>query len=179
MTLLEVLVAVLIASSGIALLVPAFVRQLQVSSEPDRLTAVEAVVSRDLDWISDYARWWKMRSGPYNLSPSITTLSGWSTESEATYEPPADHCEANTLSSDFVDAMGSVPASAVRPYAISGSGTTDIASVNGITVQRIISIAPNRLHVSYLLQGDPASSLRFNRQASVLIEAAAWCEKLP
>lgn len=87
-TLLEVLVAVVIASSAIAFLVPALTRQLGVSAEADRLTGVEAVVSRDLDWISDYARYWKLRSGPYNLTTAITQASSWTMAPQVDYEPP-------------------------------------------------------------------------------------------
>ena len=181
MTLVEVLVAVLIATSAIALLVPTLVRQYGLSSDTTSLTAVEAVVSRDLDWISDYARWWKMRAGPYSLPISITALSNPPTGNEVVYEPPASSCAAGTLTGEILTAMANAPSEAARPYTVPATApqTTDLATVNGITVQRTITPQTNRLQLRYQLQGAPAASLRFSRQASVLIEAAAWCETLP
>jgi len=46
-------------------------------------------------------------------------------------------------------------------------------------VRRAITPQNGRLQVLCSLAGDAASSLRFSREASVLVEAAAWCERLP
>lgn len=180
MTLLEVLVAVLIATSGIALLVPAFVRQLQVSNEPDRLTKVEAMVSSDLDWIRDYARWWKMQQGPYNLSSSITkTADDFVYSPELVYAPPASACESGTLATPFLEDASTVVTTPPRPFSVpAGGGSADLSTVDSeLKVQRTISPMGSRVHLRYSLSGVRADSLRFSRQASVLIEAAAWCEK--
>jgi type II secretory pathway pseudopilin PulG len=189
-TLLEVLVAVLIGSSAISLLVPVLVRQFSLSSDSSNLTAVEAVVSRDLDWISDFARGWRMQSGPYNLPTAITGLSTSPTGNDLVYYPDPLLCSAGTLASDpsggILARMSAVnnsglSSAAARPYPIpaTASQSTDLTTVNGITVQRIITPQANRLQVRYQLSGDAAAPLRFSRQASVLIEAAAWCETLP
>jgi len=182
MTLLEVLVAVLIATSGIALLVPAFVRQLQVSNEPDRLTKVEAVVSSDLDWIRDYARWWKMQQGPYNLSSAITNTSKpFISSSEVSYAPPQTACTDGTLGASFLSDAATVVTTPPRPFSVpAGGGSTDLSTGdNQLNVQRSISPMGSTIQLRYSLSGDRSGSLRFFRQASVLIEASAWCETLP
>lgn len=183
-TILEALVAVLIASSAIALIVPTFIRQLGASSEATSLNSVESVVSRDLDWISDYARWWRLRSGPYNITATIAQLpagTAYATSPEVAYLPPPDRCAAGTMAAGFQEALASVTTNPARPYPIdaSSSAAATLATVGGVTVRRALTPSGNTLRVTYSLEGDPASSLRFLRQASVLIEASAWCERLP
>lgn len=180
-TILEALVAVLIASSAIALIVPTFLRQLGVSSEAGSLTTVESVVSRDLDWIGDYARFWRLRSGPYNLSTAITGTSSWSTTPEMIYEPPADRCVAGTLANGFLNDLASVTTTPARPYPIDASSTeaATLATIDGVDIRRAIQPSGSTLQLRYVLAGEKAASLRFYRQASVLIEASAWCERLP
>ena len=182
MTLLEVLVAVAIASSAIALLVPALIRQASISTEATSLTSVEAVVSRDLDWISDYARYWKLRSGPYNLSAAITQTqgSGYTLSPQVEYEPPANLCANGTLAESFLSDASSVTTTPARPYPIAGSGSVETITVaTDLQLARSITTQRNRIQVLYALTGSKADSLRFSRQASVLIEAAAWCDTLP
>jgi len=180
MTILEVLVAVAIASSAIAFLVPALIRQASISTEATSLTSVEAVVSRDLDWISDYARYWKLRSGPYNLSATITQASSYTFSPQVEYEPPADRCANGTLAEGFLSAASSVTTTPARPYPIAGSGSVETITVaTDLQLARTITTQRNRIQVLYALTGSKADSLRFSRQASVLIEAAAWCDTLP
>ena len=183
MTLLEVLVAVAIASSAIAFLVPALIRQASISTEATSLTKVEAVVSRDLDWIRDYARYWKLRSGPYNLSAAITKASSYSLSPQLEYEPPANLCANGTLAESFLSDASSVTTTPARPYAISVAGGAQSLPLDpvdtNLEVSRTITTQPNRIQLLYTLTGSKADSLRFSRQASVLIEAAAWCDTLP
>jgi type II secretory pathway pseudopilin PulG len=180
-TMLEVLVAVVISSSAITFLVPALLRQVGVSAEADRLTKVEAVVSRDLDYISDYARYWKLSSGPYNLSNTITnTSTSYVMAPQVEYAPPADRCANGTLAAGFLDDLASVTTTPARPYAIPVAGGAQSLPVDtDLEVSRTISSQGSRIHVSYSLTGSKAEGLRFFRQASVLIEAAAWCDTLP
>lgn len=133
-TILEVLVAVLIASSAVALLAPTLSRQLSASSDTGGLTAVESVVSRDLDWISDYARWWKLSRGPYNLTAAITTTGTFTPTPEAEYAPPADRCAAGTLANAFLADLATVTTSPARPYAIdtSAGAVSTLTTVNGV-----------------------------------------------
>jgi type II secretory pathway pseudopilin PulG len=180
-TMLEVLVAVVISSSAITFLVPALLRQVGVSAEADRLTKVEAVVSRDLDYITDYARYWKLSSGPYNLSNTITnTSTSYVMAPQVEYAPPADRCANGTLAAGFLDDLASVTTTPARPYAIPVAGGAQSLPVDtDLEVSRTISSQGSRIHVSYSLTGSKAEGLRFFRQASVLIEAAAWCDTLP
>jgi hypothetical protein len=48
-----------------------------------------------------------------------------------------------------------------------------------LQLDRTITTQPNRIQLLYTLSGSKAGSLSFSRQASVLIEAAAWCDTLP
>jgi len=180
-TMLEVLVAVVISSSAITFLVPALLRQVGVSAEADRLTKVEAVVSRDLDYITDYARYWMLLSGPYNLSNTITnTSTSYVMAPQVEYAPPANRCANGTLAAGFLDDLASVTTTPARPYAIPVAGGAQSLPVDpDLEVSRTISSQGSRIHVSYSLTGSKAEGLRFFRQASVLIEAAAWCDTLP
>jgi type II secretory pathway pseudopilin PulG len=178
-TMLEVLVAVVIASSAITFLVPALLRQVGVSAEADRLTKVEAVVSRDLDYITDYARYWMLLSGPYNLSTTITNTP-YVMAPQVEYAPPANRCANGTLAAGFLDDLASVTTTPARPYAIPAAGVAQSLPVaTDLEVSRTITNQGSRIHVSYSLTGSKADGLRFFRQASVLIEAAAWCDTLP
>ena len=179
-TMLEVLVAVVIASSAITFLVPALLRQVGVSAEADRLTKVEAVVSRDLDYITDYARYWKLLSGPYNLSTTITKASNWIMTPQVEYAPPANSCANGTLAAGFLADLASVTTTPARPYAIpAAGGAQSLPVATDLELTRTITSQGSRIHVSYGLTGSKADGLRFFRQASVLIEAAAWCDTLP
>ena len=178
-TMLEVLVAVVISSSAITFLVPALLRQVGVSAEADRLTKVEAVVSRDLDYITDYARYWMLLRGPYNLSNTITKTS-YDMAPQVEYAPPADRCANGTLAAGFLADLASVTTTPARPYAIPAAGVAQSLPVaTDLEVSRTISSQGSRIHVSYGLTGSKAEGLRFFRKASVLIEAAAWCDTLP
>jgi len=181
-TMLEVLVAVVISSSAITFLVPALLRQVGVSAEADRLTKVEAVVSRDLDYITDYARYWMLLSGPYNLSNTITnTSTSYVMAPQVEYAPPANRCANGTLATGFLDDLASVTTTPARPYPVAGGAQNlplDPPDPD-LEVSRTITSQGSRIHVSYGLTGSKADGLRFFRQASVLIEAAAWCDTLP
>jgi len=178
-TMLEVLVAVVISSSAITFLVPALLRQVGVSAEADRLTKVEAVVSRDLDYITDYARYWMLLSGPYNLSNTITnTSTSYVMAPQVEYAPPANRCANGTLAAGFLADLASVTTTPARPYPVAG-GAQSLPVATDLELTRTITNQGSRIHVSYSLKGSKADGLRFFRQASVLIEAAAWCDTLP
>jgi type II secretory pathway pseudopilin PulG len=191
-SIVEVLVAVLIATSALALLIPALSSQLLVSREAGRLTAVEAIVSRDLYWFSNYARFWKLRQGIYSLSPTITKTISYNNAGLAEYDPPYNICLAGSLASAMV-ADGQTlfglsiaqqaqnpgllpPYSPVQSLAI----PVNVAGFpNDLTLNRKLYPSGNRLLVVYSLSGAGATGLRFSRAASILIEAAAWCDSLP
>ena len=181
MTILEAVVGVLIAATALAILTPALTQQLVVAQDDATIPAVDAVVSRDLAWISNYARWWMARSGPFNVSTMVTLSSAFTFASELTYTPPANRCLGGTLAAGFLsDAATNSTITPARPYPIPTDGsTTNLATVNGVTVQRAISTSGNTVALTYSVSGGRAASLGFNRQVALLVYASAWCERLP
>lgn len=196
-SIVEVLVAVLIASSALLLLVPALSNQLAVSREASRMTAVEAAVSRDLYWLNNYARFWKMSKGIYSLDTRITKTSSYNNSGLAEYDPPSDRCRAGTLASGFLlDAQdlfalppqiklnypGLLPPFSPVTTAVTIPAATirvNGATVNLVTLSRRLFPVGNRVVASYALAGPDATGLRFTRVASVFLEASAWCDTLP
>ena len=202
-TLIEVMVAVSMAAGVISLLVPALLRQVAIGEEANRLTAVEAVVSKDLDWFANYAKIWKLKSGSYpdagrsDLTYAVTkTATEYISGPAAIYEPNPDHCSTTGLAAPFLadaelldlDTTGST-ISYLPPYIIIVSTPTDNDSteikrspggVSNLSVYRKVVPEGNRVHIYYHTTTDPNSiGLNFTREASVLVEAAAWCDRLP
>lgn len=198
-TILEVLVAVSIAAGVISLLVPALTQQVALGEQSNRMTAVEAVVSSDLDWFSNYARLWKLKTGSYPVTTDITMTSSYTSGGAAVYEPPQSGCsEASTSSSGLAgllladgQKLYSLSASKklalktyIPPYEIKiapSDTTIQVSSggVSGLNVVRTVTPVGNKLHILYELQGANADGLNFTREASLLVEAAAWCDRLP
>ena len=201
-TILEVLLAVSIAGGLISLLVPALTRQLALGEQSNRLTAVEAVVSSDLNWFSNYARIWKLKSGSYSVTQAVTMTSSYTSAGAATYEPPEAECKqaansASGLAKKLLD-DGAVlhttsTASALKTYyppnPLTSSTTIEVTSggVSGLNVIRTVNPVGNMIRVFYKLDfADDASAadlrnngLNFSREASILVEASAWCDRIP
>ncbi len=196
-TVLEVMVAVIIASASIAVLIPSLSRQLIVADEANQFTAVEAAVTRDLDWLSNYVRIWKLKNGVYSLNGSITKVS-WSGEGLgplAEYEPDALLCQAsadspNGLAGQMIkDAitLNSLQAEELSvfkpPYPIASPGVVQVIEIRSgsvdLSINRTIRPLGNRIHVVYAFAGSVTAKLPFYREASLLVEAAAWCDRLP
>lgn len=196
-SIVEVLVAVLIAGAALLLLVPALSDQLIVSRQASRLTAIEAAVSRDLYWLNNYARFWRMSRGIYSIDTRITKASTYNTSGLAEYEPPADRCRNGTLANGFLadaqDLFGLSPTikalypGLMPPFSLATTPVTIPAAtiqVNGATVN-LVSLTRrlyplgNRVVVSYSISGPDAMGLRFSRVASIFLEASAWCDNLP
>ena len=199
-TILEVLVAVSIAIGVISVLAPALTRQVALGEQSNRLTAVEAVVSRDLDWFSNYARLWKLKVGSYSIIRQITTASSYTSGGAAIYEPPPLACNETPNSSTGLAASLLIDAKAfsatlsgiqkvtyqayLPPYEINTApSTTRIAvtggGVSGLDVIRTVTPVGNKLRILYRLDGANATGLNFTREASLLVEASAWCDRLP
>lgn len=196
-SIVEVLVAVLIAGGALLLLVPTLSNQLTVSREASRMTAVEAAVSRDLYWLNNYARFWKMSKGIYSLGTVITKTASYNSSGLAEYDPPADRCRNGTLATGFLaDAQalfalspqvkvlypGLTPPFSPATAAVAIPAATirvNGANVNLVTVSRRLFPLGNRVVASYSLGGPDAAGLRFTRVASVFLEASAWCDNLP
>jgi len=201
-TILEVLLAVSIAGGLISLLVPALTKQLALGEQSNRLTAVEAVVSSDLNWFSNYARVWKLKSGSYSVTNAVTKTSSYTSAGAATYEPPEAECKqaaasasglAKKLLDDGADLYTKSTASALKTYyppnPLTSSTTIKVTSggVSGLNVIRTVKPVGNIIRVFYKLDfaDDPAKAdlrndgLNFSREASILVEASAWCDRIP
>jgi prepilin-type N-terminal cleavage/methylation domain-containing protein len=196
-TLIEVMVAVSMAAGLISLLVPALLRQVAIGEEANRLTAVEAVVSKDLDWFANYAKIWKLKSGSYPaggttaLTNAITkTASNYIPGGAAIYEPNPDDCSTGLAAPFLADAelleleTTGTAISYLPSYEINVSSPTEITASSGgvsnLSVIRELVAVGNRIHIYYRTTTDSNSiGLNFTREASVLVEAAAWCDRLP
>jgi len=185
-TIIEVLVAVAIAGGVISVLVPALLQQVSLGEQTNRLTAVEAAVSRDLSWLSNYAKLWKMKAGSY---PSIITnaQTGYSDVTQTTYirggaaiyEPSSADCQ-NLASNLLVAASGISAAGNQPPNSISATEIEVVGQgFNALKLSRKITPVGNKFRLSYTLLKDNSNGLAFRREASVLVEAGAWCDVLP
>lgn len=200
-TILEVLLAVSIAGGLISLLVPALTRQVALGEQSNRLTAVEAVVSSDLNWFSNYARVWKLKSGSYSVTNAVTKTSSYTLAGAATYEPPEAECKqaadsasglAKKLLDDGADLQTST-ASALKTYyppnPLTSPTTIEVTSggVTGLNVIRTVTPVGNMIRVFYTLDFADAAAkadlrnngLNFSREAAFLVEASAWCDRIP
>jgi len=196
-TLIEVMVAVSMAAGVISLLVPALLRQVAIGEEANRLTAVEAVVSKDLDWFANYAKIWKLKSGSYpadgraKLTKAATkTETDYISGAATIYEEssPVD-CSTGLAAPFLADAQDlDTTGTAIYylpPYEINGSSPTEITASSGgvsnLSVIRELAAEGNRIHIYYRTPATDSNSIRLNytREASVLVEAAAWCDRLP
>jgi type II secretory pathway pseudopilin PulG len=190
------MVAVSIAAGVISLLVPTLLRQVAIGEEANRLTAVEAVVSKDLDWFANYAKIWKLKSGSYptvgraKLTKAVTkTATDYISGAATIYEPSPVDCSTGLAAPFLADAEvldttgAAIPY--LPPYEINGSSPTEITASSGgvsnLSVIRELAAEGNRIHIYYHTTTTDSNSIRFNytREASVLVEAAAWCDRLP
>ena len=201
-TILEVLLAVSIAGGLISLLVPALTRQVALGEQSNRLTAVEAVVSSDLNWFSNYARVWKLKSGSYSVTNAVTKTSSYTLAGAATYEPPEAECKraadsvsglAKKLLDDGADLHKTSTASALKTYyppnPLTSPTTIKVTSggVTGLNVIRTVTPVGNMIRVFYKLDFADAAAradlrnngLNFSREAAFFVEASAWCDRIP
>lgn len=200
--ILEVLLAVSIAGGLISLLVPALTRQVALGEQSNRLTAVEAVVSSDLSWFSNYARVWKLKSGSYSVTNAVTKTSSYTLAGAATYEPPEAECKqaadsasglAKKLLDDGADLRSTSTASALKTYYPPNPLTSPTSimvtsgGVTGLNVIRTVTPVGNMIRVFYKLDFADAAAradlrnngLNFSREAAFLVEASVWCDRIP
>ena len=177
-TILEVLAAITIATGVISLLVPSLLRQVSRGEESSRLMAVEAVVSRDLNWFANYATLWRLLVGTYDVPSDVTQTQNIS-GAAAFYVPNPANCSrpADSLLNDALKITSPefkppYPISKGRAISLQGSGIAGAA----VVVSRTVTSAGNKIRLSYRssINGFP-----FRREASILVEAAAWCDRLP
>lgn len=188
--MLEVLVGAVIVGVVFGSLSSIFNRQISFDQRTAALDAIDAAVSRDLTWLKSYARFWEMNSGPYNLTATQTGASSFTTSSYLSYEPSDADCDGGTLAQTFINKaagadvtpIGTSPNQLVRPNAIpTTSGTAQAISLPAVasayTLNRTINYTglTNRIRVVYAVSGSDAAQLPYPREASVLLQAEAWC----
>ena len=189
-TLIEVMVAVSIAAGVISLLVPTLLRQVAIGEESNRLTVVEAVVSSDLDRFRYYAKIWKLQAGSYVAKKSLTmTPNEPRLEAAAIYDPPSDECNeppdsTNGLAASLLRDGQSQNDKIFIPTTQFSTGSWvnipfDTGGVRGFDVERKVDAVGSKMLISYRLPADNPYRLNFSRSALVLVEAAAWCDRLP
>jgi len=184
-------VAVSIAAGMVGVFVSILTRQVALGEQTNRLSAVEAVVSEDLDWFSNYARLWKLKTGSYSVNTDITmTTPPYIVGGAAVYEPSAADCASGLAASLLADGVKMFFYSdskklSLRTYVppnqikIGDSITIPVVAgaVSELSVVRRIDAVGNKIRVFYSLDGPNADGLNFSREASVLVEAAAWCDR--
>lgn len=162
-TLVEVLVSAVILTVGVIAIIQASNITVSSAQNADARTQVDALVSRDLNWLSWYAKTWNRSS----ISPS--GILRYNTSQSC----------AN-LASDFLSAASAVPLGSgdpPKPFPVPASTGTGqvLQSVRAVNLTRVIktssSPSPERLEVTYTYPGSPA----IERSASVLIQAGGWC----
>jgi hypothetical protein len=100
------------------------------------------------------------------------------------YEPSAADCNsglAQALLNDGEKLFGTNNNSLrtyIPPYEISDKTVIKVAGVRDLNVVRRVDPLGNKIRVFYSLDGANADGLNFSREASLLVEASAWCDRL-
>ncbi|WP_411867804.1 hypothetical protein [Vulcanococcus limneticus] len=182
-SMIEVILAVVIATTVVATLATVFVRTLDLAQRASNQNAIEAAVSTDLAWIKRYAKFWRMKSGPYSLSKATTkTNNEFTTSPVLSYECANADLTTAGLSTQFLADADSVSNTAddiepSLPYKFNESTEIPIQnSTQSYILTRAINTSdPTHVHLTYNLTGGDSASLAFKRQASIILESAAWC----
>jgi hypothetical protein len=182
-TIVEALIGVVILTASIGVLAALTARQWSSSADVDVLDRVESAVARDLGWLKTYATYWRMTSGPYNIT---CTQAGFGNSCTAfvssrfglEYAPDEARCATATgLADDFVTAAGSVTLNPARPFTVaSGATTLGVSGLpSGMSLTRTITTGNNIVYLSYSLTGANAATYNFRREAALRPEASGWC----
>lgn len=180
---MEALIGVVILTASIGALALVMAQQWRRSTDIDVLDRLENAVASDLGWLKTYAKYWRLASGPYDLT---CTQAGFASgcdvrlfsSTNTDYQPDEARCATATgLADDFVTAAGSVTINPARPFAVSsGTTTLNVAGLpSGTSLTRTISTGRNLVFLSYSFTGANAASYRFVREVALQPEAAAWC----
>jgi len=171
-TLVEVLVSAVILAVGLIAIIQASNITIASMRSDAARTEVDALVSRDLNWIKWYANAWNCTTGSY---ATCTTQS----QSGILRYKVSQVCStlaANFLTAASADAVGvGVPP---RPFPVpAAAGVAQVLqAVEGGNITRTIALSasprPERLEVTYTYPGPPA----IQRSSSVLIQAGGWCQ---
>ena len=184
-TLPEVLMAAVIALISATVLYPLFNESLIIGRQSADRNLIEAATSLDLSWIKRYAKFWKMKSGPYPLDNSHTkSIAAFQTSPVLEYECANSDLTTTDLSQQFINDAVSV-ANTVNdvapklPYNFSATANSQIPISNispGYTLTRTVDTGnPNRVYVIYKVDSTNDRPINFVREASVLLESVAWC----
>ena len=184
-TILEVLLAAAIAIVSASILFPLFNESLLVGRQSTDRNLIEAATSLDLSWIKRYAKFWKMKSGPYPLSGSHTkTTAAFQTSPVLDYECANSDLTTTNLSQQFISDAVSVASTAddvvpKLPYAFSSTANSQIPITNispGYTLSRSVDTSnQNRVYITYKVSSTNQKPINFVREASIVLESVAWC----
>lgn len=185
-SLVEVILAVVIASIAISGTINAFNAFLIAGVRAVDRNTIEQIINEDLGWIKGYAAAWKMKSGPYNYSTAITKTSSFTTSPYVSYAPPETGTNSCTsgLGAEFLADAAAVTMTPARPQPIPTSANTAQtltlpSGSSGYSIKRTISYGSgaqaNRIDIHYAITGDKATSLGISRETAIYLEAAAWC----
>jgi len=171
-TLVEVLVSAVILAVGLIPIIQASNITIASMRSDAASTEVDALVSRDLNWISWYAKAWNCTTGSY---ATCTTQ----TQSGILRYNSAQAC--STLAANFLTAASAFAVGVgvpPRPFPVpAAAGVAQVLqAVEGVNITRTIALSasprPERLEVTYTYPGPPA----IQRSSSVLIQAGGWCQ---
>ena len=171
-TLVEVLVSAVILAVGLITIIQATNITIASMRSDAARTEVDALVSRDLNWISWYASAWNCTTGSY---ATCTTRS----QSGILRYNVAQAC--SSLAANFLTAASAVAVRVgvpPRPFPVpAAAGVAQVLqAVEGVNITRTIALSdsprPERLEVTYTYPGTPA----IQRSSSVLIQAGGWCQ---
>jgi len=184
-TILEVLLAAVIAVVAATVLFPLFNESVLVARQSADRNSIEAATSLDLSWIKRYAKFWKMKSGPYPLDNSHTKSTAvFQTSPVLEYECANADLTNTNLSQQFITDAVSVASTAddvvpKLPYAFDAAANSQIPITNisaGYTLSRTVDTSnPNRVYVIYKVASANERPINFVREASVVLESVAWC----
>ena len=171
-TLVEVLVSAVILAVGLIPIIQASNITIASMRSDAARTEVDALVSRDLNWISWYASAWNCTTGSY---ATCTTRS----QSGILRYNVAQAC--SSLAANFLTAASAVAVGVgvpPKPFPVpAAAGDVQVLqALEGVNLTRTIapsgSRRPKRLEVTYTYPGTPA----IERSSSVLIQAGGWCQ---
>ena len=128
--------AAVIALISATILYPLFNESLIIGRQSADRNSIEAATSLDLSWIKRYAKFWKMKSGPYPLDNSHTkSIATFQTSPVLEYECANGDLTTTDLSQQFINDAVSI-ANTVSdvvpklPYSFSATANSQIPISN-------------------------------------------------
>lgn len=177
--------AAFIAIMSATILYPLFNESIMIGHQSADRNSIEAATSLDLSWIKRYAKFWKMKSGPYPLTNSHTkTTAAFETSPVLEYECANANLTTTDLSQKFINDAVSIANTAndvvpKLPYDFVATADSTIPIVNissGYTLSRTVDTSnPNRVYVIYKVVSTNVRPINYVREASILMESVAWC----